>query len=458
MGEKIKKIKFGYFAIAAVFLWNPMMGTIDVLPDFIGYLLICSALTGLSEINDHFAEALSGFRKLVYVSLLKFALSSFIVFKNYSSEDTFTLLYLFVCAVLTVVFAMSALTALKKGFQYLPMYAKSKVIDKPLFKGAKATKNDFVYAVTMIFMFAHSIITVFPEFFSLFKKDEYGNVNYDMLTAHSFLRGIAFYTVLALGIIWLVTVSTYFVKVRGDREFVSAISARYNERIYANESTVIRRSIKKGLGFLSISFVFALDVFVDGLNVLPSFLGAIFMIMALVSLKKYITGYKSKMALSVIALASGLAKWIIENSFNSKYSYLQIEYYDKVRDLYITLSAVNLADTVIQLLLVISAVAALKEIIEHHTGFSVKSGKEFYTDPKIVELHGEINKKTVPIYVFAAIKSATAVFYYIAQPFTEWYFELAFTYHIIACALFIIFAYSLVKKVNDEVSYKYMLA
>ena len=216
MKKSVNKIKFGYFALAAVFLWNPMMATIDILPDFIGYLLICSALSALSEINDHFAEALTSFRRLMYVSVVKFALSSFMVFKNYSSEGTFTLLYLFVSAVLTLIFAMPALLSLKKGLQYLPMYAKTRIIDRPIVKGSRSTKNDAIYIITAVFAVAHSVITVFPEFFSLFKKDEYGNLNYEMLTAHSFLRGIAFYLVLALGIIWLAVICIYFIRISRD--------------------------------------------------------------------------------------------------------------------------------------------------------------------------------------------------------------------------------------------------
>ena len=94
MKKEKRGIRFGYFAIASVFLFNPMIATIDVLPDFIGYLLICSALSGLCEINEHFWEARSYFNKLLYISVAKFALSSITMLQDVISEDTYILLYL----------------------------------------------------------------------------------------------------------------------------------------------------------------------------------------------------------------------------------------------------------------------------------------------------------------------------------------------------------------------------
>ena len=458
MKREHKKIRFGLFIVAAVFLCNPLMATIDILPDFIGYLIICASLSGFCEINEYFVEAQRNFYKLLYVSIARFALSTFMILKNFSASETFTLLYLFVFSLLNVIFAMPALLSLKKGLQYLPMYERSKVIDAPLLKKTKISKNEFVYGATVVFLTVHSLLTTLPEFFSLGKYDEYGNINYEALANHGEYRMISFFTLLFAGVIWLAIICVYFGRICKDKKFVNALEKKYHEKADSNENSIFQRDIKKGLGLMLFAFVFSFDIFIDDLNIFPNFISAIFMFFAISYLKDYIKASKGKKICCILACVSALVKWVIENTFIDKFSYTQIAYFEEAQGFYAVLSAANFFDSIMHLLVIFTAISALKDIIKHHTGFSVYKGEDYYNDPKIKELHRGLCKKLKPVYVFAVVRTVTSVFYYIAQMFTEWYFDLAFSYHLIACGIFVLLAADLLKKINDEVSYKYMLA
>ena len=133
-------------------------------------------------------------------------------------------------------------------------------------------------------------------------------------------------------------------------------------------------------------------------------------------------------------------------------------YYEEAKATYITLSVANAVDTALHLAVLTVAILIIREIIKHHTGLSMHKGEGYYSDPKISELHKELLWKTLPITVFAVIRSATCIFYYIAQAYTEWYFDLAFYYHFIACGIMIMLVLDLLRRTKEEISYKYMVS
>ena len=47
--EKNKRISFTAIAVSFVFLFNPSISIIDVLPDLIGYVILVAALTRLAR-------------------------------------------------------------------------------------------------------------------------------------------------------------------------------------------------------------------------------------------------------------------------------------------------------------------------------------------------------------------------------------------------------------------------
>ena len=456
-GEK-RKIRFGLVILSAVFLWNPFMATLDLLPDFIGLLILCASLSPLCEINEHFVEAQRGFYKAMYVSLARFALSSFMTFKNFLSNDTFTLLFLFVFSLLNVIFVIPALNSLKKGLQYLPMYGASKVIDKPAFKRFGTTKNDFVYVITVVFAVVHSMLSIFPEFFTLNSSDKFGNINYDALKNHGYFRAISFFTLLLIGVLWFVIICVYFAKICRDRQFVDALEKKYVEKVYLHENSLLQRELKKGTTLIFFASVCSLDIFIDGLNLLPNFISSVLMLFAVFTLKNYISCEKRKRNLCIIATVSSIVKTVAEFIFIDKYSYLKVPYNEAARNAYIILSAANLLDSIMHLVIIYIAVSILRRIIKDHTGFSLQKGTDHENDPKIKELHKSFYSRLTPIWIFALLRTGTSVFYYVSKLFSEWYFELAFSYHLIVCVIFVFLTAALIKKINEEISYKYMLA
>lgn len=449
-----RKIRFGHFILAAVFFCNPYMGTIDILPDFIGYLIICAAISPLCEINEHFSAARNGFLKALYVAIARLALSSFMTFNNFLSNDTFILFFLFVFAVLNAIFAIPALSALKNGIQYLPMYAPSTVIDKPIGKRMEITKNELAYAVTVIYLIVHSLLSVLPEFFTLNVSDELGNINYNAAAGHGFFRAVCFFALIPIGIAWLVLVCSYLAKLCKDKKFVSALDGVYYEKACMHENVILQRELKKGTMLISAALICSLDIFFDGVSLLPNFISACLMFFAVCSLKNHVTQIKNRKILCCVAGVASAVKTVLEISFSDKYSYLRVPTDLATRKAYIVLSVANVVDVILHLILIFTAISMLREIINAHTGFSL-SGAD---DSNIRQLHKSFYLRLVPIEIFAILRTLTSVFYYISKPHSGWYFELSFSYHIVACAIFALLSVLLIKRIYEEIAYKYMSA
>ena len=115
--EKKQKI-IGWTSLfaAVVFLCNPDTGIIDILPDFIGYMLLCTAISKIADIDDRISEAYNLFKRMVYISAAKFA-ALFLQFGFIPTTDQSVsmLLLSFVYSVAELMVVIPALLKLYEG-------------------------------------------------------------------------------------------------------------------------------------------------------------------------------------------------------------------------------------------------------------------------------------------------------------------------------------------------------
>ena len=119
---KHKKSIVGWWqlSVALVFLFNPNVGLVDFLPDFIGYMLLCRALSRLSLIDDRMDDAHRLLRRMVYITVARFsALFVTFGFVPYSDRATMMLLLSFVFDVMELYTVIPALLKLSDGILYL---------------------------------------------------------------------------------------------------------------------------------------------------------------------------------------------------------------------------------------------------------------------------------------------------------------------------------------------------
>ena len=74
-----KDMGLGLVMLSVIFLCNPMVGFIDILPDCIGFLLIFNGLRFLADLDDHLEAARKWFLILFWTGVAQF-LIQFLVY------------------------------------------------------------------------------------------------------------------------------------------------------------------------------------------------------------------------------------------------------------------------------------------------------------------------------------------------------------------------------------------
>ena len=125
-------MNLGYLLLGLVFLFNPNINVIDVLPDVIGCLFILKGLSKLSDLNRNIASARAKFRRLAWVALFKSFVSLFTsglldkaLYEMRLSilvelfDSTMVLVFVFVFGIFELLYMIPAFISLFEGIAFL---------------------------------------------------------------------------------------------------------------------------------------------------------------------------------------------------------------------------------------------------------------------------------------------------------------------------------------------------
>lgn len=178
-----KYMGLGAAALSAIFLFNPDIAIIDVLPDFIGYTLLAVSLRFARDLSPHFENAWRKFRILAVMTLFK-TLALLWVFGGLTSAQerpTMMLLLSFCFCICELIWGIPAWRSLIEGFI---IHSQTSGGVYPLIeKGAKSYRpgkniclsfRDF----TVFFMIAKAIFSNIAEF-AVLSNHSYDDTAFD---------------------------------------------------------------------------------------------------------------------------------------------------------------------------------------------------------------------------------------------------------------------------------------
>ncbi len=305
---KARPMGFLLILIGLCFFFNPYMAAIDVLPDFIGCLLIALGLVPSSRVFWGLKDARRRFLILAALDAVKQLMLVFI-FSNTAlgEQEVLLLIVAFLSATVETLFAVLAMHTLFGGLAWmLDSFGRKDLVTAPV---GSRSRTERLARFTVIFIILKEALLLLPEFAALLNSTYvYSNfVNlYDYI---GLMRALVIFPVLGLGIAWLCAVISYFIRLLRDRDFMLDLQQQYTSYLSSHPGVRIMARYFLALLLLSFGAFFLTDFYLDFKNIISDTVGGCLLLAGVLLLgakkKVWLPAAVSAMLYTVIAAISG---------------------------------------------------------------------------------------------------------------------------------------------------------
>ncbi len=453
MVRQRKNLGIGLLPIGAIFLCEPTLGgTVDVLPDAIGYLLMMIGLRALADLNDYMENAITLCKRMMIVSACRF-LSAFWLFGFCTPKErpVTTLLISFIASVFELIFLTGAFKAMFDGFLYLG----SRHDGTAMFGDKQKNATARMWKVTLVFIIAKAVVTTLPEFSSLTLSsyDDASPLRF-LYNYISLLRTFSVIILIPMGLVWVVCFCRYIRSVLKDEPFLSALTEKYKAEVLPREDIFLRRAIGAGTIILSIGMCFSLDIYIDYISLLPDFLCPIILLFGFVLLKPYIGKNVYFPICAVAHTVTSAAVFFYSIYFYDHFTMSLALYSEKALLAYYTFCILKITDSMFFGAMMLSLLPSIRHIIVSYTGFAPLSVANFNREDKLKQVHGMLNKRITLVTVFSIAAALGSILYILLVRHATFIWLVEFS----LCLTLVIYLIGTLRAICAEVEYKYLLA
>ena len=321
-----KLLSFPLLLAGFLFLLNPPVNLIDLLPDAVGYLCLFFGVRGAAEYFPYFDELKNGFHKLFWLSLSKlpaFFLFALVYGGNTSERSLITVLALGYF-VLELLFLLPVFRTLFRAVSYLGERYGVKAAE-----GRVKGESDALYTFTTVFLVIRGALSFLPELLFLPVRDgiESSVAAVDFQQYYVVAVALAQILGIVLGIAWYLKLRRYLCGLSADdtlRELLLKTAA---------ETPPAVRLVRDGYTRLYTAFSVAavgvglhLNPIFDGINIFPNFLAALAFLLAVWLFLPFASkkaAYPSGAA-ALLYTASAAVSYALETSFLTQYSAMDL--------------------------------------------------------------------------------------------------------------------------------------
>ena len=262
--KKKDVLNLGVLIVGAVFLFNPTINIIDILPDFIGYWLIAYGLTGWAYMSDLLMVGRKNFIFLAFLEAVKLA----VCFTLPGATGTFVTLMTFSFCVAEAVLFIPAVSNMFEGFSALAM--------RHGMSGGHINTTGIKF-FTIIAFIVRAIGALIPTLPSLMLYGDTlfvtsGQLNWSKFVGIFYI--VAWITGLAVGIPWLCKFIKYIKAVNTNEAFKSVVCEKYVTEILSDKGRLEADRMKKVMILAVSASALSFQFPVDYVNAVPNFLTA----------------------------------------------------------------------------------------------------------------------------------------------------------------------------------------
>ena len=365
--EKRKGMGYGLMLLAGLFLWNPIVGMVDVLPDLIGYLLLLVGLSAVADLWEGVREARERFRTIAWIALGEMAAQLFIRFflsATTSSEDIYKqntpiwiLLFSFVITVLECYFLIPAYRDL---FRSLGRLAEQKEAAHLRRNARSGMRYDRMASFSVAFIIGKNLLSFLPELAALSTYAYYqaGTATNDWYFYIRAIRLFAFLPALALTAWWLTRWIRLFASAKKDGAFQSALRREYETKILPNQGLLLGRRLRLSFLFTRLGvamlpiFMLSWEGFGErqlyfGIELLPDFAATGFLLASIYLLGKFDRIRKIELWFGGGAFCIGIIKWIVCISYYQQFTAVQARYLNNAYRLMTILTILTIVSSLV---------------------------------------------------------------------------------------------------------------
>ena len=453
---KKKTMGMAVLFVAFLFFSNPNISIIDLLPDFIGYILLCIGLSKVADLSDSIASALSTFRKMILIDAGKWlALVWVFGISAPTEQNSSLLLWSFVFAVVEMLCLIPAYHKLFGGLNQLGyFYPNNSIFTEK--SGRKKNLTDRIRTLTISFVTVKAVLSFLPELADLTNHSyDEGSAWVNMYRYIGVMRVMAFLPVLIFGFIWLVRIELYFLRLCKDQTLMAALTERYKTEILPKIGLFVRRRFRMIGATLLIAFLLTIDFHLEHRNMLPDALAAIFFLVTFFLLDRQFHQPKRVwIPLGIAFLFSTYLTQMTENRFFDRFTYSAIIKSDEARTAYTELILATVLQSLLMVALMALLMRALFFVIHAHTGFVLGKEHAGKIEEKMIEgIHGELRRSVILGFVTTVIYALADIIYLFFAP------EFGFVGIIRLCiaAICIVTVVRSISAIQQALDTKYML-
>ncbi len=460
-----QKLGLGWLIPGAVMVANPVVAFYDILPDCIGYLLVCISLFRLADLNSSIADALKRFRTLIWISMGGWLMQYYIYNvlakePNLNPQEipTMVLLCAFVMAVPQMYFAIPAWRDLFQGFWELAERHEGQAV----FHYGKRNSNlcERMRRAASVFVVLSALLSVLPEM-SVLTTFEYEmeKLPFDWYQFVWLFRVSAAMALTVLFLVWIVRLIRFVHLFLRDSTMMDSIEERYESDILPQGDMLSMRRFRFGIVFLTIGAALTLNVCIEEKILLPNVLCAIFTCIGVLifgaDLQKRKPFFAACGALGILSVA----ELLLNNYYTKYYSYVESGWDADAYSLFLGLRAAQvieafLAAGLFWLLLNLFSDFVRERIFEHYEG----TDTEVLSARATERLHKSFGRRIVACKILFFVSAVTIALESIFQLDYPWLWWISVPTVIASTVTFASFLYALLDHLawqsNSKSAYK----
>lgn len=390
----MKKI---YLILSFVVLFNPIISVIDVLPDFIGYLLLLKFFHIMSYTNDSVNDLCKSIRILSLITGLKIV--SLVLMPTLAVLDqAMYLVFSFVFAILECVFGIPLINKLFDTFSDVALYENN----------AECANNAVIKNITIGAFVARLVLASLPDFtFLSISNGVDTQTGINMLQFRPMLFTVSVFVSLIIGIVWLVFILKYINKLF-TKNAIKLLKEDYSQRAIGRGLLFLSRDSMTYLTVLCICSALVVDFNLNLVNILLDSLFSVLItvVLILMSVKDY---YKEKLflvaigALSVFHLAVDITLTAKAIKFFDRYNLDSIQRVSQAEDMYFSMCTYASISAALFILIIFLSTFSLyrnaKDTLLSNSGLFVDASREVL----IEEFNICAKQNIISVFIFSLI-------------------------------------------------------